>query len=102
MPLVREAMSRMEGHLRRARSDGVAVVKFVHGYGSTGKGGEIRIAVQKGLMKRLHQNELQAVIFGEDWRISNETTWALLKRFPELKQDSDLGRGNRGITVVVL
>ncbi len=102
MPLVREAMSRMEGHLRRARSDGVAVVKFVHGYGSTGKGGEIRIAVQKGLMKRLHQNELQAVIFGEDWRISDEAAWALLKKFPELKQDSDLGRGNRGITVVVL
>jgi hypothetical protein len=77
-------------------------VKFVHGYGSTGKGGEIRIAVQNGLMKRLQQGEMKAVIFGEDWRISNETTWALLKKWPELKQDSDLGRENRGITLVVL
>jgi hypothetical protein len=102
MPLVREAMSRMEGELRRAREGHVSLVKFVHGYGSTGKGGEIRIAVQTGLMKRLRQGEMQAVIFGEDWRISNETTWALLKKWPELKQDSDLGRENRGITVVVL
>ena len=39
---------------------------------------------------------------GEDFRISNEATWALLKQSPKLKQDRDLGRGNRGITVVVL
>lgn len=102
MPLVREAMSRMEGQLRRARGEGVLLVKFVHGYGSTGKGGEIRVAVQKGLMKRLNQQEIQTVIFGEDWRISNETTWELLKKYPNLKQDSDLGRENRGITVVEL
>ena len=102
MPLVREALSRMEAELRRARAVGVILMKFVHGYGSTGKGGEIRIAVQKTLVKHLHQSELQAVIFGEDWRISNEAAWALLKKYPDLKQDSDLGRENRGITIVLL
>ena len=102
MPLVREAMSRMQSELRRAENEGVKVLKFVHGYGSTGVGGEIRIAVQNGLLKRMQQGELKAVIFGEDWRISNETTWELLKRRPELKQDSDLGRENKGITIVVL
>jgi hypothetical protein len=102
MPLVREALSHMERELRRARAEGVALIKFVHGYGSTGKGGEIRTAVQKGLMKRLQQQEIHAVIFGEDWRISNETTWALLRKWPGLKQDSDLGKQNRGITIVAL
>jgi hypothetical protein len=102
MPLVRDAISHMERELRRARAEGVTLIKFVHGYGSTGKGGEIRIAVQKGLIKRLQQQEIRAVIFGEDWRISNETAWALLKEWPGLKQDSDLGRENRGITVVEL
>lgn len=100
--MVRDAMSRLERELRRARSDGVSLVKFVHGYGSTGKGGEIRGAVQSGLAKRLHQGEIHAVIFGENWRISDETTWTLLKKWPELKQDSDLGRENRGITLVQL
>jgi len=102
MPLVREAMSRMQSELRRAENEGVRVLKFVHGYGSTGVGGEIRIAVQNGLLKRKSQGEVKSVIFGEDWRISNEATWALLKHMPELKQDSDLGRENRGITIVVL
>jgi hypothetical protein len=102
MPLVREAMSRMQSELNRAQNEGVKLVKFVHGYGSTGVGGEIRIAIQNGLLKRMQQGELKAVIFGEDWRISNENTWNLLKQMPELKQDSDVGRENRGITIVVL
>ncbi len=102
MPLVRQAMSRMQSELRRAQNEGIKVVKFVQGYGSTGVGGEIRIAVQNGLMKRLGQAEIKAVIFGEDWRVSNECTWELLKKMPELKQDSDLGRENKGITIVVL
>jgi hypothetical protein len=102
MPVVRDAMSHMERELRRARAENIALIKFVHGYGSTGKGGEIRIAVQRGLVKRLEQQEIRGVIFGEDWRISNEITWALLKKWPQLKQDSDLGKENRGITVVEL
>src|SRR4051794_7591260 len=102
MPLVREALSLMERELRRAKAESVSLLKFVHGYGSTGKGGEIRIAVQQALMKHLQQGELKGVIFGNDWRISNETTWALLKQWPTLKQDSDLGRNNQGITIVVL
>jgi hypothetical protein len=102
MPLVREAMSRMQSELNRAQNEGVKLVKFVHGYGSTGVGGEIRIAIQNGLLKRMQQGELKAVIFGEDWRISNENTWNLLKQMPELKQDSDLGRENKGITIVAL
>jgi len=102
MPQVREAMSRMEGELRRARAEGVKVVKFVHGYGSSGVGGEIRIAVQNGLLKRLSQGESKVVIFGENWRIADETTWELLKKMPELKSDVDLGRQNKGSTVVVL
>ena len=102
MPLVRDAISRMQSELNRAKNEGVKLVKFVHGYGSTGVGGEIRIAVQNGLVKRMQQGELKAVIFGEDWRISNETAWELLKQNPQLKQDSDLGRENKGITIVVL
>lgn len=99
---MREALSRMERELHRAKAQGVFIVKFVHGYGSTGKGGEIRIAVQNALLKGKQLGEVQAVIFGENWRIGDETTWALLRKWPELKQDSDLGRENKGITIVVI
>ncbi len=102
MPTVRVALGRLERELSLARSQTASVLKIIHGYGSTGQGGEIRLAVQKLLMERMNRCELQLVIFGEDWRISNEASWALIKKWPELKQDSDLGRENRGITIVVL
>ena len=73
-----------------------------HGYGSSGAGGALRIELQKELRAMLHKGTIVACIPGEDWRISDETTWALLKKFPEWKHDSDLGRNNRGITIIVL
>ena len=53
-------------------------------------------------MQRVRAGGIRAFIAGEDWRISNEQAWALLQRCPELKSDSDLGRGNKGISIVVL
>jgi len=48
------------------------------------------------------RREIRACIYGENWRKADERAWALLKQFPELKEDHDLGKGNRGITLVVL
>ena len=102
MPTVEEARLRMNYELQNARREGCAAVKLIHGYGSSGTGGALRIELQKDLRRAATQGSIKAFIAGEDWRISDETTWALLKRFPEWKSDSDLGRGNQGISVVVL
>jgi hypothetical protein len=102
MPLVRESIQRLEAELHRARNEGVKVLKVIHGYGSKGVGGDIRIAVQKELMRLQSQGEVRSVIFGEDWRLSNEAAWAVLQRATELKRDADLGRQNQGITIVLL
>jgi hypothetical protein len=101
-PSVPTALSLLEDALRAARNEKYVAVKLIHGYGSSGVGGDIRIAVQKTLVQKLAAKEVRAFILGEDWRISNEFSWDLLKRCPDLKQDSDLGRANRGITIVVL
>lgn len=101
-PDVPLALSLLGDALRIARREAYTAVKLIHGYGSTGKGGDIRIAVQKTLMQQAAGGEIHAFIPGEDWRISNEPTWALLQSCPELKQDPDLGRENRGISIVVL
>ena len=102
MPLVHEALARLEGELTLARQQRDAIVKLIHGYGSTGKGGDIRIAVQKRLRELQDQGAIRACIFGEDWSTSNAESWALLKRHPALKSDPHLGKQNRGITIVVL
>ena len=102
MPSVREALQRMERELALARRENVMLLKLIHGYGSTGAGGDIRIAVQKRLTEMAQRGQIRACIFGENWSKSDETTWKLLQSSSALKSDSDLGRRNRGITIVVL
>jgi hypothetical protein len=102
LPTVEQARARLIGELQIARKDGVKVIKFIHGYGSTGVGGDLRLALQATLRQMMDRCEFHSCIFGENWRTSDDHTWALLKRMPELKQDRDMGKGNRGITVVAL
>ena len=102
MPTVEEARSRLRTELGLARRSGVQVLKLVHGYGSSGVGGDLRVALQATLRQMANGGEIRDCIYGENWRTSDERSWTLLKQLPELKSDSDLGRGNKGITVVVL
>src|SRR5579863_932264 len=102
MPLVREALQRLDRELALARQEKARLLKLVHGYGSTGEGGEIRIAVQKRLTEMAQSGQIRGCIFGENWSKSDESSWKLLQSHSGLKNDSDLGRGNRGITIVLL
>ena len=102
MPTVGEACLRMNYELQLARREGYKAVKLIHGYGSTGAGGSLRVELQKELRQEVRDGTIRAYVPGENWRISDETAWELLKRFPEWKKDTDLGRGNQGISVVVL
>jgi hypothetical protein len=102
MPLVHEALQRLESELALARQQRCTVLKLIHGYGSTGAGGDIRIAVQKRLYEMAQNGQIRACIYGENWSKSNEEAWKLLQEHPDLKNDSDVGRANRGITIVLL
>lgn len=102
MPLVREALQRLERELAIARQEKERLLKLIHGYGSTGAGGEIRIAAQKRLQEMVQSGQIRGCIFGENWSESDDAAWKLLQSHPDLKSDSDLGRRNRGITIVVL
>ncbi len=102
MPLVRAALDRLDRELTLARQEKATTLKLVHGYGSTGIGGDIRIAVQRRLLELAENGQIRACIFGENWSKSDDAAWKLLQSHPELKHDSDLGRRNRGITIVLL
>jgi hypothetical protein len=102
MPTVPEAMQNLDRELARGRQSGCRMMKLIHGYGSSGVGGEIRLAAQKCLTGMVDRGEIRACIFGEKWAKSDEQAWALINAHPELKQDADLGRRNLGITIVVL
>jgi len=102
MPTVDQALHRLEREIANGKAYKIRLLKVIHGYGSSGVGGEIRIAVQKRLRELAETGEIQGCIFGEDWSKSNEVSWRLLREHPELKNDPHLGRRNLGITIVIL
>ena len=102
MPTVAQARARLTSELQGARQKGVTVLKIIHGYGSSGVGGDLRIGLQAALRQMEQSKQISNCIYGETWRKSDAHAWELLKRFPELKDDRDFGKQNRGITIVVL
>src|ERR1035437_4246606 len=99
-PTVEQARQKMLRELEFARRSGQKAVKLIHGCGSSGVGGEIRLAIGRQAQEMLRRGELSRVIYGEDWSIADSTAWSLIKQYPALKNDADLGRKNRGITLV--
>ena len=102
MPTVEQAERRLIGELGRARASGAKVVKLIHGYGSTGVGGKLRISIRQFLGMKKRRNAIRAFVSGEEWDIFNEESRRLIEACPDLSRDRDLGRGNPGITIVLL
>ena len=102
MPTAEQAERRLISELGRARASGAKVVKLIHGYGSSGVGGKLRISVRQFLGAKKRRNTIKALVPGEEWDIFNDESRRLLEACPDLSRDRDLGRGNPGITLVLL
>ena len=102
LPTVARATARLKSELQLARQRHTHAMKIIHGYGSSGVGGDLRIALQSMLRQMESRGEIESCIYGENWRKADERARDLVTRFPQLKDDRDFGRGNKGITIVVL
>lgn len=102
MPTVAQAISRLQLEIRMARRQGVWVLKIIHGFGSTGNGGKIRVAVRKELPVLQRRGQVKFFVPGEKLTIFEEDTRKLLQICPAFRRDRDIDRHNNGITVVVL
>ncbi len=102
MPTVEQAERRLVSELGRARASGAKAVKLIHGYGSTGVGGKLRISIRQFLASKKRRNTIRAYVSGEEWDIFSDESRQLLESCPDLSRDKDLGRGNPGITIVLL
>lgn len=86
-----------EGVSRVRRSPEYRVLKIVHGYGASGRGGSTRELVRNWAFRR--GGRFRAVIEGERYGLADGAT-AELRLEVGAYADADLGAGNRGITVV--
>ncbi len=102
MPFVEPAIKRLLTEISIAQQERVQILTIIHGYGSSGKGGVIRIECRKTLEHLMATKKIQGVIPGEKFSKKFGETRPLLQRFPELSSNRNFNRGNRGITIAVL
>ncbi|MBS5144302.1 MAG: hypothetical protein KHY89_02130 [Butyricicoccus pullicaecorum] len=101
LPAVHDIPERISRELREARRHKIQVMKLIHGYGSSGKGGKLRLAVRRQLVRAQESKQIICFIPGEQFSIFDADTQRALHTCAELRHDPDLERHNNGITLVV-
>jgi len=102
MPTVEEALADLRISLQSMRSGGFRIVKLIHGYGSTGRGGKICIGVRNELASMARKRLIRNYVTGEDFGPYSETSRRIADQYRDITRDPDYGKCNHGITIVVL
>lgn len=102
MPTLDEARRSVIAEIRLAKRKKVRVLKVIHGWGSTGKGGTLCIGLRKSFKLRKKEGVIKDFVPGEDFSIFNQIVLELLEAVPQLRGDPDLNATNEGITILWL
>ena len=102
MPTSDTAIKRITYNIRNGKTLGAAAIKFIHGYGSSGKGGKIRTEARRYLAEQKRKGFIREFICGEDFSIFDEATRKAFMLCDDLRRDSDLERHNNGVTIAIL
>lgn len=101
-PTVEEALRRLDAKLSLAIAQNVRVVRIVHGYGSSGRGGKIRAVCRRALGAMLGRKQIRSAILGEEHSATFLASQELIRRVPALKSTTRTDADNLGITLVEL
>ena len=102
MPYVDQAIKRLTFEIYNSKKMKMRVLKIIHGYGSSGKGGKIRTRAREYLKQLQIKGEITGFVIGEEFSIFNEKTRKMFLNCSELRQDRDLDRFNSGVTFIIL
>ena len=101
-PSSEKALMRLRLQISTLKRVGVDCVKVIHGYGSSGKGGVIRIKSRDYLRKMLCEGKIKHFCPGESFGPFEEAGRKTVELKPQLHSDPDWARNNDGITIVLL
>ena len=101
-PPVDQAMIRLKNEIATCKRTASKYLKVVHGYGSTGVGGAIKVAVLDYLQQQLQSKCIKAYIKGEEFGSGYHSTTCVVQQYPQLKNCADYNKQNGGITIVVV
>ena len=93
---VAAALSTLEEIIARARARGEHIVKLVHGQEDQ------RAPLRKALRQLTMDGVIRGFIPGEEWAPFHESARKLAQDFPVLKHNSDFGRRDPHLTIIVV
>ena len=98
-PTVDVAMRKLVNELSTAKGAGYKAVILVHGYGSSGVGGAIKVAAKGKLKEGSLVGVVKDTVGGEAWINSKKDFMGVCN---QLKDFDRYIEGNQGLTVVLL
>ena len=98
-PTVDTAVRNMVSQLGTCKGQGYKAVILVHGYGSSGTGGGIKIAVRSKLRESSLSGIVRSYCGGEHWYENKKELLGLCQSLSDYQRKID---GNQGVTVVIL
>lgn len=102
MPTVEQALAMIEIELKICKKEGIKVLKIIHGYGSSGVGGEIRRALPNWAKRSIKKKLFKDFIRGEQWLSDQERMKKVQQLCPEIVGDVDLYHSNSGLSLIII
>ena len=96
------AVALLENEIEALYNTEYGAVKIIHGYGSHGKGGEIKRLLRIRLKQLKAQKKIFDFVEGEKWGKEAVEKFNIVENFPDLILKSDINCYNNGITIVFL
>ena len=101
-PICTTAKQLLYKNIFAAKRDNAKVLKIIHGYGSSGVGGELRYCLREYLTSLSARKVVKFWTAGEEFSSMFSSGKRILSTFPWVKSDSDYNRNNKGVTLIVL
>lgn len=97
-PTVETALKNLVNELSTAKRAGYKAAILIHGYGSSGNGGAIKVAVKIKLKEPMFSGMIRDFTAGEDWADRKK---GFINSCSQLGDFNNYIEGNRGLTVVL-
>ena len=102
MPPTHQALDELEIAIKKHINSNVNLIRVIHGWGSSGKGGKIREAVIKRLRSKKRNGTIKYYLNGEMFSKYMDDTQNLLMLYPKLRSFLETDSNNKGITFIFL
>jgi hypothetical protein len=101
-PNVDYAMYLLDEEIRYSKGVGNRVILVIHGHGSHGQGGLIRLEIRNYLPMLKKKGIIKDYVFGDNWGDLNESKQKICEIAPELIINSNVRNINSGVSVILI